>query len=134
VIEEAMREERACEKADGENGEGDLEKEEPRLARHAGEGDPGFVDEEMDEKKNGLNDGNGYGDSRVQARTPCRPHDRRSMLIRCVGEGFGYVVVGQRPVPRMTPQTQEHSEESLCHEELRETQEHRLKPVLLGPI
>jgi hypothetical protein len=28
---------------------------------------------------------------------------------------------------------EEHSEESLCHEEWRETQEHRLKPVLPGP-
>jgi hypothetical protein len=45
----------------------------------------------MDEKKNGLNDGNGYGDSRVQARTPCRLTGCRRMIIGCVASRIRYL-------------------------------------------
>jgi len=88
AIEEAMSQQRRGKEANGKNGERDLEKTEPRVARRAGEGDPGFVDEEMDEKKNGLNDANGYGDARIQARTPCRRLVAWRNYWMCEGAGL----------------------------------------------
>jgi hypothetical protein len=49
AIEETMGQQGGSEEADGENGERDLEKEQPRSAGRAVQGDPGFVDEEMNE-------------------------------------------------------------------------------------
>jgi hypothetical protein len=65
AIEEAMREEGGGDEADGEERERDLESGEPRLAGRAEEGEPGFVEEEMGEEKNGLNDCDGGGDAGV---------------------------------------------------------------------
>ena len=51
AIEVAVSQQRRGKEADGKNNERDLEKVEPGVARRACEGDPGFVDEQMDEKQ-----------------------------------------------------------------------------------
>jgi hypothetical protein len=42
----------------------------------------------MDEEKNGLNDGNGDQDSRIQARTPCRRTVARRGYWMCERPGL----------------------------------------------
>src|SRR5258707_1227308 len=55
------------------------------------EGDPGFIEEEMHEEKDGLDDGNGVDDSSIQARTPCRRMVAWRMVIGCLAGLDWYV-------------------------------------------
>ena len=65
-VEVAMREERGGDETDGEERERDLEDGEPGLTERAEESEPGFVEEEMGEEKNGLNYGDGGDDAEAQ--------------------------------------------------------------------
>ena len=55
AIEVAVGQQGRGKEADRKNGEGNLEDAEPCVAWCAGEGNPGFAEEEMHEKKDGLN-------------------------------------------------------------------------------
>ena len=68
-------------------------------------------------------------------------HRLKAMLLECVAKGSVEVWWNWRsaseggPYKRNSRGTQEHSQEWLCHgvvDELGETQEHRLKPMLPG--